>query len=261
MYNALEIYVEGSLMVRMEMRGEIIMFSIAICDDEEFVCSEIERYLEPLVKTKKVKTEVFYSGEKVYEALLKGDYFDLIFLDIELKTLNGVDVGKKIRDELQNERIHIVYISAESKYAMDLFEVRPLHFLIKPISKEKVLLNVEKAMRLTDAYEDYFESHGQSLLRIPYADILYFESNERKIKIHTVGNNNEYEIYGKLNEIKKEAPLGFIRIHQSFLVNYIYIRHWQYEGLILKNNIKLPISQNYRKEVRNILLDIVKKGN
>ena len=97
------------------------MFCVAICDDDELLCSQLEGMLEPYRKRGLIRSEIFHSGEKLCKALDSGKHYDLLFLDIELCVMNGIDVGKKIRDVLDNERIHIIYISAKQEYAMELF--------------------------------------------------------------------------------------------------------------------------------------------
>ena len=229
------------------------MFCVAICDDDELLCSQLERVLEPYRKRGLIHSVIFYSGEKLCKALDSGEHYDLLFLDIELCIMNGVDVGKKIRDVLGNERIHIVYISAKQEYAMELFSVRPMNFLIKPISAKTIIENVEKAMALSEMYDTYFEfKFGKEFFRIPYGDILYFESHNRKVLIHT--KTEVKETYGKLKIVEKQAPPNFVRIHQSYLVNRIYIAYWKYEEIRLTNEQMLPISQAYRKNVSEFLL-------
>lgn len=229
------------------------MFCVAICDDEEVLCSQLERVLEPYIEKEVLKVDIFYSGESLCKAMYEGTHYDLIFLDIELQMMNGVDVGKKIRDEMKNKRVQIVYISAKQGYAMELFAIRPMNFLIKPISAEAVWDNVEQAMELTDLYDTCFEFKvGAEYFRIPYGDIMYFESSNRKIRLHT-----KYEIkelYGKLKSIEKEAPPNFIRIHQSYLINRTYVTFWRSDEILVNDECSLPISQAYRKKVSRILL-------
>lgn len=228
------------------------MNSIAICDDELPVCTEIERTLEPYQRKYKWNIEVFYSGEKLYEALCAGELYDLIFLDIELGRINGVEIGRKIRNELNDERVQIVYISARQEYAMELFTVRPLNFLVKPIVAQEIIANVEKAMKLSALYDECFEfQSGQNLYRISYGDILYFESHERKVDVYM--KRRRESLYRKLSEVEESAPVNFIRIHQSYLVNRRYVKRWKYEEVIMINGKILPISQSYRSEVRRQL--------
>lgn len=233
------------------------MFCVAICDDDELLCSQLEGMLEPYRKRGLIRSEIFYSGEKLCEALDSGKHYDLLFLDIELCVMNGIDVGKKIRDVLDNERIHIIYISAKQEYAMELFSVRPMNFLIKPISAKTIIDNLEKAMALSEMYDSYFEfKFGKEFFRVAYGDILYFESYNRKVLIHT--KTEVKEMYGKLKTVEKQVPPNFVRIHQSYLVNRSYIAYWKYEEIRLTNKQILPISQAYRKNVNEFLLQNIK---
>lgn len=77
------------------------------------------------IQALQIETEVFYSGETLFRAIKDKDKYDLVFLDIQLLQLDGVQVGKQIREQLGNEKISIVYISSKETYAMSLFQVRP----------------------------------------------------------------------------------------------------------------------------------------
>ncbi|WMJ86365.1 LytR/AlgR family response regulator transcription factor [Anaerocolumna sp. MB42-C2] len=126
------------------------MFRIAICDDETIICSEIEQIILDYRKMclEEIEMEVFTSGEELCHFMKNGEEFDLIFLDIELKNMNGVQVGKIIREGMKNETVQIVYISGKDNYYLELFEVRPMHFIHKPIEREKIIKDIEKAMEL-----------------------------------------------------------------------------------------------------------------
>jgi len=110
---------------------------IAICDDENSICNQLEEILDMLEKefSKKLQIDIFYSGEELSSHLSKDNYYDIIFLDIELKEMNGVEVGQVIRDKMLNETTQIVYISGKETYAMELFKVRPLDFIMRKYRK------------------------------------------------------------------------------------------------------------------------------
>ncbi len=228
------------------------MFSVAICDDDELLCQKIESYLQEYVEGNIISCELYYSGERLYQDIMNGSCFDLIFLDIELNVMDGVSLGYKLREELQNERTHIVYISAKSNYAMQLFAVRPLNFLVKPVREKDIIYNLEKAMRLSESHNDCIKfKKGPLLYNIAYGDIFYFSTNGRKITVHM--RSEAYDFYGKLDDIQKKTPTGFIRIHKSYLVNETYVKQWSYETLTMVDDTRLSISSSYRKIVRKIL--------
>ncbi len=200
-----------------------------------------------------MRCESYYSGEKLYADMLRGETFDLIFLDIELKAMNGVNLGAKIRTELQDEKTHIVYISAKSEYAMELFAVRPLNFLVKPVQEQDIIKNLEKAMKLSKYYDDYMKfQRGSELYSVAYGDVMYFSTRGRKVEVHTV--SCEYEFYGKLDEVLQRIHPGFVRIHKSFLVHELYVKRWEYEMVTMDQGAELSISPRYRKAVREMLM-------
>lgn len=82
-----------------------------------------------------VEISVWFSGETLQDYLNKGNRVDLVFLDIELMRLSGIDLGHYIRKELNNINIQIVYISSKTSYAIKLFKTQPYDFLIKPIKE------------------------------------------------------------------------------------------------------------------------------
>jgi DNA-binding LytR/AlgR family response regulator len=175
-------------------------------------------------------------------------------LDIELHEINGVEVGKKIRNDFNDEITQIVYISSKESYAMELFEVRPLNFLIKPINKEKVELILLKAINLLEKDSRYFEyKYNNVNFNIPTNDILYFESNGRKVNI--ILSDEIKSFYGKLSEVEEQLNNpDFIMIHKSYLVNFNFCIEYNYEYIKISNQEVLTISQNNRKAVREKLM-------
>lgn len=232
------------------------MIKIAICDDDKIFCDEIEEVINNYERTisSAISIETFYSGEALIEYISDGNVLDLIFLDIELENINGVDVGKLIRNEFKNEAVQIVYISWNREYALELFKNRPFDFLIKPLEIEKVSEVINKYIEIYENENNFFEfKFGKSAYKIPFKDIMYFESENRKIKI--VGRFGEKEYYEKLATVIEAVPKKeFVQIHKSIIVNCFYISNYTYEEIILSNGRKLPISQKFRVPVREELL-------
>jgi DNA-binding LytR/AlgR family response regulator len=232
------------------------MLRVAICDDDLTVCEQVETMLLDLnyALHGEIEIDVFYSGEELYRFLHNKEYYDLIFLDIELKRMNGVDLGKKIRDEMLNETTKIVYISSKESYAMELFEIRPFHFLIKPIQASKIKEVVIKVMQLLELERKLFEYQiGRTNYKVLMRDIIYFESDGKKVKLYL--KDNEQEFYHKLSDIQKQMnSKDFIMIHKSYLVNYYHVIEYQYNYVKMSNQVILPISQQHRKLVRDYFL-------
>ena len=230
------------------------MFRIAICDDEPIICSQIEKIALDYGRrtSNSIAVDVYFSGEELYRFLEDGIYYDMIFLDIELKKLNGIDVGKKIRNEMNNEAVSIVYISGKESYAMDLFEVRPMHFLIKPIKTEKIFTVLQKGMELSNQLCQTFQyKEGHHIRKIEVKSIMYFESTDRKVKMITLKGDEIF--YGTLADVfPKVEKYGFFFCHKSYLVSYCHVIKFEYDKLFMKNGMILPISQPKRKIIREI---------
>ena len=230
------------------------MFRIAVCDDNVAVCGAIENIVDAFFKTETIPYEIdsFQSGEELLKELNEHARYDLIYLDIELVQLNGVAVGRYIRENLLDDYTQIAFISAKSSYALELFQVRPIHFLIKPFTPRQVVGILEKAMELQGRQIKIFSyKTGKVENRIPYKDIIYFSSEGKKIIIHMRNGNDAF--YGKLSELNLPET-EFIQIHKSFIVNKQYVTRFKFDIVLLTNEEELPISRAYRKTVRENLM-------
>ena len=227
-----------------------------ICDDEKSTCSELEEIILKYAKEKRVPlvTEVFYSGDILLD-YLKREKINILFLDIELPGKDGVMVGKYIREVLEEENIFLVYISSKENYALQLFQNRPFDFLVKPIEQAKIYHVLDNICRISGKNSAEFKFQVQnSTYCILYKDILYFQSDGRKINI--VMKKEVRTFYGKLNEIEEKLPENlFLRIHKSYLVNKSYVKGFTYESVKMLNGDVLNISKINRADVRRKILE------
>lgn len=231
------------------------MHRVAICDDEIKTCSELESMVLQYGNDHGIQFEVdvWYSGEKLCSSFEQGNEWDLLFLDIELITTDGIAVGRYIRNELKNRECVIVYISSKSSYALSLFKVSPLDFLVKPLKMKEVEDALERYIEEYEQKNQLFEYFVKGVsYKIPYKDIVYFYSDDKKINI--VAKDKERLYNGKMREIIKMVPHNFLQIHQSFVVNLDYVEICQYEKVVLQGGTVLNISQPYRKTVREQIM-------
>ena len=236
------------------------MISITICDDEPGTCSDIENIILNYTHSHAIETviEIFYSGETLYESMEKGYRTDLLFLDIQLFEMNGVEVGKKIREQLGNEKISIIYISSKETYAMSLFQVRPFDFLVKPIREEELFRVIGELRELLKERKKIFEyTDTKGIHKISYDKILYFYSLGKRV--HIVTSEKEYEYRGKLKDVADVTEEYFLLIHKSYLINMEHVEHYEYDNVVMKDKTRLSISKANRKKVRERLLQTEKK--
>lgn len=231
------------------------MYSIGICDDGVNTCASLEEMVQLYAEKNKLKmdTKVWYTGEDLCKYLEQGGHLDILFLDIELIKLTGIQVGGFIRNRLEERGMQIIYISNKSSYAQELFKTQPMDFLVKPITMQQIGDSLELAIKLLEKNAERFEfQNGRNYYYISYGEIIYFESEGRKIKIVAVGADKEF--YGAIGELEKKLPKEFLKIHQSYMVNKTHVVRYTYETVEMDNNTILSISKAYRKQVRERLL-------
>ena len=227
------------------------MYRVGICDDDKILCSLLEAQIQRLSAEllTKFEIEVWYSGESLECDLKKGAELDIIFLDIELLQKNGIEIGTFIRDEMEDTDTHIVYISSKQGYAMELFKVQPLEFLVKPISAVRLKEVLERSMKRKKYAGSGFEyQRGSRIFRVSVKEILYFMSMDKKVLM--IKKDGQEEFYGKLKNVMEQLPAGFLMIHQSYVIHQEYVSEYSYESIKMMNGDVLSVSKPYRKEVR-----------
>lgn len=233
------------------------MISIAICDDDKAICSQLERILLGYSNRAclKMDVSVFYSGESLLDFLHQGNFFELIFLDIELGQINGIEVGKQIRKVFKNIESEIVYISGNDGYDRQLFDVQPLHFIPKPIIAAVVIEDLKLALERTGRVNGFFKyQKGYDTHKISINEIIYFESLNREIKIVTKNGTDFF--YGRLEDvILNVSKYQFLRIHRSYLINYNHVNILRYSEVVMSNGDNLPIGRTKRPEFRNLQMN------
>ncbi len=233
------------------------MLKIAVCDDEPNMVAHICKLIEKnpvsqsggIVREGGLRTDSYRNGNHLLQAMEDGLFYDLIYLDIEMGDIDGINLAKRIRE--QDEAVLLVYVSSHDKYMIDLFEVQPFRFIRKPIEKKIFDQVLEQAVTRLLGSQCYFSyESGWNECRVLIRDILYFESDKRKIIIVTEKSREAF--YGKLDEIEerlKQMNKCFIRIHQSYLINPEKVMKVGAGKVCLVNQADLPVSKKRQKEV------------
>ena len=211
------------------------MINIAICDDDLVFASKIEAMLLQISKKQMIKMniEVFSDGSELWDDIAFGkNKYELLYLDIEMVRINGIEVARKIREN--DADAILIYISAYDNYFIELFEVEPFRFIKKPVDDY--------------IFEVYF---NKADYKIPINNISYFESSGRLINIIHMDGKDKF--YGKLNYVEKQlgdSKIPFLRIHQSYLVNYRFICKISFSHVTLRDGTVLQISEDRQKKIR-----------
>lgn len=235
------------------------MLKIAICDDEECQRIELTNMIKKALELKNIKYLIFQyeNGEDLLQSKLE---INLYFLDIRMDKLNGIETAKKIR-KLKKEVI-IIFITALKEYVFEAFDVKAFHYILKPVS-EKRLIEV-----LYSALSQFYEA-GDFILaktisqcnKVFIKDIMYIESQLRKIRIHTTYDVIEY--YHKLSDIEEELKnFNFFKCHRSYIVNLNYVRSYDNVFITLKNGEKIYMSKYKLTDFSRAFMYYLKsKGN
>lgn len=226
---------------------------IAICDDINEMCVCIENKVEGILKNKSIgyEIDIFNSGEELCRMLDEIRY-DLIFLDIEFPKMDGIEIGKYIREIKKDNITQIVYVSGRKKYAMELFQVRPIDFIVKPLEDKQLERVIDIYIDIMGGMKNFFEYRkSYSHKKVELYKIMYFIRDNRKVTVVTSEEKDAfYESLEKVYERVKNY--GFLFIHKSYIVNYRYIKLLRYDSVTMTDGTQLSISQSKRKEIRDM---------
>ncbi|MFD3156321.1 LytR/AlgR family response regulator transcription factor [Haloimpatiens sp. FM7330] len=216
------------------------MLKVAVCDDEkterEIIVHMIDRFLK--LNNKCYKLFEFGNGEDLISSIRD---FDIYFLDIKMDKLTGIEAAKKIR--LINEKAVIIFITGLKDYVFDAFDVRAFHYILKPINEAKLKKILYSALKHFDKKDKYIIAKTiRQSTKILIKDIMYIESTQRKLKVHTTYDVIEY--YHKLSDIEQELYNdSFFRCHKSYIVNLKYVRSYDTTFITLTNSEKIYVSK------------------
>ncbi len=222
------------------------MINIAIVDDEEQCITHLQQILKSYKHSQRFAVQEFSSGESF---LANYKHFDILFVDIELKGMLGVDLAVKIREIDKN--ILIVFTTSHTSYISDAFSSIPFQYLIKPVKENLLHRELDRAMIDIESRNRVLETswNGKKDI-IPINEIFYIECYLRKILIVT--KEQSYNSSGKINDLHKGLmEYHFVRSHNSFLVNMKFIKKIDSTNVVLKDGTTVPISKKYMKEVRS----------
>ena len=231
---------------------------IAICDDDTEYIEIVEKYLDRL-EHRKIEVDVFYSGESLVFAYKNGgDRYDVIFLDMEMAQLNGIDTANIIRD--LDEHVVIVFVTSYTEYMRESFQCSPFRFLVKPLGEEE-FLKVWTAIleRFSKKRKVLTFMENKAMYRLLCEDIIYCESFDHLVYIHTL--EEVYKLRCSLSNLYSKLDNSLLfRVHSSFIVNFHFVK-------IIRNSFielydcdkRIPIGRTYKKTVLSEYTDYIER--
>ncbi|MGL5648266.1 MAG: LytR/AlgR family response regulator transcription factor [Clostridium sp.] len=200
---------------------------IYICEDDEKFRKDLKAIIEKIIVREDLDMKIKKSTGKGNELLNSIEGTGIYFLDVDLKEeINGIELGSKIRKLDPNGFIIFITTYGEMGYLTFKYKVEAMDYIVKGDYENleqritECIKEANKRYILKENIEGIFMvKTREQILRIPYKEIMFFETAQKihKIRIHSL--NRQIEFYGKMKELEKELGDKFLRIHASYLVN------------------------------------------
>ena len=218
-----------------------------IVEDEPKAASLLSKYIQQITDLELL--DVFHDAVAALNYTRKQEV-DLIFVDIEMPNLNGMDFTAMV-----NPEILIIFTTAYASFALESYERNTVDYLLKPFSFKRFHEAIEKARKVYQLRQKLssrnkeeesliFIKSGKQLLKLDLTQVLYLEGYREYIKIHT--ESKEILYYSRMKQASEVFPSYFIRVHNSFIVNLKRIDRVE-DNTIIIQQATIPISNTYKE--------------
>lgn len=222
------------------------MIRAAIVEDDESYQEQLKRYIQRYEEEsgERICVSVFNDGDEIIDNYA-GNY-DIIFLDIEMHRMNGMDAARRIRK--LDSGVVLIFITNMVQYAIQGYEVQALDYVLKPIKYFAFSQEMEKAMKKlkSDKGKYLSISQGQGIVKVDTRDISFLESQGHNIIVHT--SNGDYTFRETMKEMESRlTDIHFVRCNSGYLVNLEYVEYVEKNTVCVRGE-KLQISRPRRRE-------------
>ena len=216
---------------------------IAVCDDEALYRDKLRRLLSEysLRADMEWTVDAYEDGEPLLAALQQGISYDVLFADIKMQRLDGIALGRALRDMPHPPLL--VYVTSHFDFVQIGYEVRAFRYVLKnqmEAELPRVLADIAQALQ-PETHMFVFTCERETL-QVNQGDIIYMESDKRVLTLHTA--QQDYRFYGKLDEVEVQLA-AFVRCHASYLVNPAWVRGYTRQQVTLTNGTQLPVSRKH----------------
>jgi len=227
------------------------MYEIAACDDDEFILNILSDYITEFCSNYNCpfKLSLYHNGEALLE---QNAGFDLIFLDIQMSPLTGIELAKMIRTN--NTHSKIVFVTNYTDYTHCAFDVKAFDYLSKPVNKNKLFRTLNDALNRYSDKKTICLNTEDGTISLDVNNILYMEYVPRKIRIKTdtdilYSSNSLIYFYKSLNIYNFEYS------HKGYIVNLKRIRKIEGFKITLDNEEIIPLAQKKAPSFKKIYFD------
>ena len=214
-------------------------YRIAIVDDSAEDAGFVRDILSGWAELRQVsiRAEVFTTAEGFLFRYAEDKDWDILLLDIEMGAMDGVTMAKRVRQS--NEAVQIVFITGYSDYIAEGYEVAALHYLVKPVSREKLLTVLDRALEKRKQEERCLnlELSGE-MVRIPFYEIRYLDVRQNYVTVHAKA---DYTVKRTLGDFEKELDERFCRVGRGLILNLKYIQRVTKTEVRLSDGTVLPL--------------------
>ena len=232
------------------------MYSAAIVDDDAAIRAYIQREVIASCNKEGIRLsfDSFDSGQGFLDMLSQHFHFDVVFMDIEMPEIDGIEVSRQIRG-ISPDTI-IIFISSREELVYDTFEVKPFRFIPKNRMSDflpQVVAALKKELALSEKNEFKFTDASGDIYSFSLNKIIYVEASNKDCRIVT--KEGESIIRIRLMELEALLPGDiFIKPHRSFLVNVSYIFFIGKTSITLTTKEEIPMSRNRVTDIKNAFL-------
>lgn len=235
------------------------MIRIGICDDERYMSDRIRAMVSRFFHPQNIEIIIlqFSSGE---ELLKYNKKIDILFLDIQMKGIDGMETARKLRR--RKFKGFLIFITVLKEMVFQSFEVQPYDYLVKPIEEQHFQKLMERLLgSMRNARENLLIQKGYESRIIPIGDIIFCEIIDRKIYLHLV-SSEVVDYYDRIENLEKKLNDGFFRCHRSYLIHLKYLKSYKNGTAYMENGREIPVSRLRSKEFSNVILQYMKcEGN
>ena len=239
------------------------MLKIALLDDDKTALLISKGAIESFFQEKNIAISLdAFSSPVNFLAMAKEENYRLVFLDIDMPELNGLEVGKQLKEF--NPQTDIIYLSQREDLVFDTLVLHPFGF----IRKSKIIqdfanvleLFVNTSLNTQSENKKVTISSKTGTLSADIDQIMYIEGN-KNYQTFYMKNGNVFDARVLMSDLEsKLTDHGFIRVHKGYLVNYLFIRHIGTNEVTLTNNKILPLSNKRKDEIMEQYLSITRKN-
>lgn len=232
------------------------MIYIVICDDEKHMSAHIRSCVSDFFRKKNRETSLrmFSSGE---ELLSYNGQIDILFLDIQMKGMDGMETARKLRAD--QFRGFLVFITVLKEMVFQSFEVQAYDYLVKPVDKKQFEKTMERLYAsMQNAREDsLLVQKGYEGRIIPKDEIVFCEVIDRKIYLN-LASGDVVDYYERIENLEAKLDKHFYRCHRSYLINLKHLKGYKNGTACMDNGKKIPVSRLRSKEFSGVVLQYMK---